>query len=60
MDIYNIVKLVLFGLGLTCLITAGFLVSLVVGFITAGVLMVTVAILLQKEIDGIPQKKGRG
>lgn len=60
MDIYNIAKLVLFGIGLACLITAGFLVSLVVGFITAGVLMVTVAILLQKEIDGIPQKKGRG
>lgn len=60
MEIYNILKLVLFTLGLASLITAGFLVSLVTGFVTAGVLMVAVAIILQRDIDGIPQKKGRG
>lgn len=58
MDRYNIIKLVLFGLGLVCLCVAGFITSLVIGFITTGILLIGVSVILQKEIENIPNKKG--
>lgn len=59
MDKYNIIKLVLFGLGLISLCVAGFIANLVIGFVTTGILLIGVSVLLQKEIENIPTKKGR-
>ncbi|NKD37887.1 hypothetical protein HED42_07045 [Enterococcus casseliflavus] len=59
MDKYNIIKLVLFSLGLFCLCVAGFIANIVIGFVTTGILLISVSVLLQKEIESIPQKKGR-
>lgn len=59
MDKYNIIKLVLFALGLVFLCVAGFIANLVIGFVTTGILLIGVSVLLQKEIENIPTKKGR-
>ncbi|MBO1121633.1 hypothetical protein FQS88_07090 [Enterococcus casseliflavus] len=58
MDKYNIIKLVLFGLGLVCLSVAGFILNPAIGFITTGILLIGVSVILQKEIENIPNKKG--
>ncbi|MFS0980781.1 hypothetical protein [Enterococcus casseliflavus] len=51
--VLQFIKTILFILGLSFLIKASFLISAITGYVVAGVIMILLALILEKEMRGV-------